>query len=147
MTNNKYGNLLDKYIGAGNNKTEEQQRYGDLLKNAKPDETLYNDIVNVSNANLKLRQQRAEEDQLANLRMKERIERKERELEARRAKNDATINSMLDRKKAEQDSIIRKKKEEAERAEIYKRIEKLMETAPDAAQAYIDVYANKLKII
>ena len=54
---------------------------------------------------------------------------------------------MLKKKKAEQDAIKMKKKEEAEKAEIYRHIERLMETSPAAAQAYADIYANKLKKI
>ena len=161
MNENKYGNLLDKALDDYNNytnihlslekqkytKAEEEKRYGDLLKNAKPNEKLYDDIINASNAGLRLRQQREEEEHQANLRMKERIEREERELQERKAKHDATINSMLERKKAEQEAIEKKKKEEAEKAKIYRHIERLMETSPAAAQAYAEIYANKLKKI
>lgn len=161
MNENKYGNLLDKYLDGGKkytspilskeaqkyNKSEEEKRYGDLLKNAKPNDKLYDDIINASNAGLRLRQQREEEERQANLRMKERQEREERELQERREKHDATINSMLERKKAEQEAIEKKKKEEAEKAEIYRHIERLMETSPAAAQAYAEIYANKLKKI
>lgn len=160
MNENKYGNLLDKYIDGGKQytspllskeeqryKEEGESRYGDLLKNAKPDDKLYNDIINASNAGLRLRQQRAEEERQANLRAQERREREERELQERRDKHDATINNMLAKKKAEQDAIEQKKKEEAEKAEIYKHIERLMETSPAAAQAYAEIYANKLKKI
>ena len=159
MNENKYGHLLDKYLDGGKNytssilskeaekynKSEEEKRYGDLLKNAKPDYKLYDDIVNASNAGLRLQQQRAEEERQANLRMQERREREERELQERREKHDATINAMLAKKKSEQDAIEQKKKKEAEQAEIYKHIERLMETSPAAAQAYADIYANKLK--
>ena len=150
MSDNRYGNLLDKYMDGSKkytspilskeaqkyNKSEEEKRYGDLLKNAKPNDKLYDDIINASNAGLRLRQQRAEEERQANLRMQE-----------RREKHEATINNMLAKKKAEQDAIAKKKKEEAEQAEIYKHIERLMETSPEAAKAYADIYANKLKKI
>lgn len=161
MSDNRYGNLLDKYMDGSKkytspilskeaqkyNKSEEEKRYGDLLKNAKPNDKLYDDIINASNAGLRLRQQRAEEERQANLRMQERREREERELQERREKHEATINNMLAKKKAEQDAIAKKKKEEAEQAEIYKHIERLMETSPEAAKAYADIYANKLKKI
>lgn len=161
MGENKYGNLLDKYIDGGKsytspllnkevqkyNKSEEEKRYGDLLKNAKPDYKLYDDIVNASNAGLRLKQQRAEEERQANLRMQERIEREQRELQERREKHDATINNMLAKKKTEQEAIEKRKKEEAEKAEIYKHIERLMETSSKAAEAYAEIYANKLKKI
>ena len=161
MNENKYGNLLDKYIDGDKkytspilskeaqkyNKSEEEKRYGDLLKNAKPNDKLYDDILKVSDMGLRLKQQRAEEERLANLRMKERQEREERDLQERRAKHDATINNMLAKKKAEQDAIAKRKKEEEEKAEIYRHIERLMETSPEAAKAYADIYANKLKKI
>lgn len=160
MSENKYGHLLDKYIDGGKKytspllsreeekyKSEGESRYGDLLKNAKPNDKLYNDIINASNAGLRLRQQREEEERQANLRMKQRREREERELQERREKHDATINNMLAKKKAEQDAIVQKKKEESEKAEIYRHIERLMETSPEAAKAYADIYANKLKKI
>lgn len=161
MNENKYGNLLDKYLDGGKkytspilskeaqkyNKSEEEKRYGDLLKNAKPNDKLYDDILKVSDMRLRLKQQRAEEEKLANLRRKERQEREERELQERRAKHDETINNMLAKKKAEQDAIAKKKQEEAEKAEIYRHIERLMETSPEAAKAYADIYANKLKKI
>jgi len=161
MGENRYGNLLDKYIDGGKNytspilnkeaqkynKSEEEKRYGGLLKNAKPDYKLYDDIVNASNAGLRLKQQRAEEERQANLRMQERIEREQRELQERKDKHDATINNMLAKKKAEQEAVEKRKKEEAEKAEIYKHIERLMETSPKAAEAYAEIYANKLKRI
>ena len=161
MNENKYGNLLDKYMDGGKNytsplltqeaqkynKSEEEKRYGDLLKNAKPNDKLYEDIINASNAGLRLRQQREEEERQANLRMQQRIEREEREMQERREKHDATINNMLAKKKAEQDAIAKKKKEEEEKAEIYRHIERLMETSPEAAKAYAEIYANKLKKI
>lgn len=161
MNENKYGNLLDKALDDYNNytnihlslekqkytKSEEEKRYGDLLKNAKPNEKLYDDMLKVSEMGRRLNQQREEEERQANLRMKERQEREERELQERREKHDATINSMLERKKAEQEAIEKKKKEEAEKAEIYRHIERLMETSPKAAEAYAEIYANKLKKI
>lgn len=160
MSDNRYGNLLDKYMDGSKKytspllskeeqkyKAEGESRYGDLLKNAKENDKLYEDIINASNAGLRLRQERAEEERQANLRRQERIEREERELQERREKHEATINNMLAKKKAEQDAIAKKKNEEAEKAEIYKHIERLMETSPAAAQAYAEIYANKLKKI
>lgn len=151
MNENKYGNLLDKYLEGGKkytspilsqeaqkyNKSEEEKRYGDLLKNAKPNDKLYDDIINASNAGLRLRQQRVEEERQANLRMQQRREREERELQERREKHDATINSMLERKKAEQEAIEKKKKEEAEKADFLKRVERLANIDPHMAEVYI----------
>lgn len=161
MSENKYGNLLDKYIDGDKKytnlylskekqkytKEEEEKRYGDLLKNAKPNNKLYDDILKVGDMSRRINQQRAEEERQSNLRIQERRKREERELQERREKHDAAINSMLERKKAEQEAIEKKKKEENEKAEIYKHIERLMETSPAAAQTYAEIYANKLKKI
>ena len=75
MQNNKskrrYGNLLDKYMDGGNekksyspmlnkeiskHKEEGKDRYSGLLKNAKPNNTIYDDIMNVHNASMGRRQ-------------------------------------------------------------------------------------------
>ena len=74
-------------------------------------------------------------------------ERKEQELQAHIDKNTAFVDDYLAKKEAEQKAIEDKKKKEAEQAEIYKHIEKLMETSPEAAKAYAEIYANKLKKI
>ena len=132
INENKYGNLLDKYLDGGKkytspilskeaqkySKSEEEKRYGDLLKNAKPNDKLYDDIINASNACLRLRQQREEEERQANLRMKERHEREERELQERRAKHDETINNMLAKKKAEQQKLLAQQKAEQEKTKF-----------------------------
>lgn len=135
MSDNRYGNLLDKYIDGGKKyyspllsqeekkyKAEGENRYGDLLKNAKANDKLYDDILKVGEMGRKINQQRAEEERQANLRRQERIEREERELQEHRDKHNATIDSMLEKKKAEQDAIAQKKKEEEEKAEIYRHI-------------------------
>ena len=79
--------------------------------------------------------------------IKAKHEREKQELQARRDKNTAFVDDYLAKKEAEQKAIEEKKKKEAEQAEIYKHIEKLMETSPEAAKAYAEIYANKLKMI
>lgn len=59
-TNNrdKYGGLLNKYMDDANldyatkmtREKESKDKYGGLLERAKPDDTILNDILNVSNA-------------------------------------------------------------------------------------------------
>ena len=160
MSENRYGNLLDKYMDGSKKytspllskeeqkyKAEGESRYGDLLKNAKENDKLYEDIINASNVGLRLRQERAEEERQANLRRQERIEREKQALQARRDKNTAFVEDYLAKKEAAQKAIEEKKKKEAEQAGIYKHIEKLMQTSPKAAEAYAEIYANKLKMI
>ena len=149
---NRYGNLLDKYMDGGNekksyspmlsreiskHKEEGKGRYGDLLKNAKPNNTIYDDIMNVQNASMRHRQNEEEEERQNQLRRQARIEREQRELQEHKDKNDAVINNMLEKKRAEQDAIEKKKKEEAEKADFYKRVESLMNIDPHMAEVYI----------
>ncbi len=61
MSENKYGNLLDKFMNGNNSKDykdmldkerqkyagEAEKRYGDLLKNVKPDMNCLNTMVNL----------------------------------------------------------------------------------------------------
>lgn len=151
MSENRYGHLLDKYMDGGKNKSyspllsseekkykaEGENRYGDLLKNAKPNLKLYEDMMKVEEAGREINQKRAEEEYLAGLRRQERIEREQRKLQERRDRNNATINKMLENKKAKQEAVEQKKKEEKERQEFYDRVQRLMEISPNAAEAYI----------
>lgn len=149
---NRYGNLLDKYMDGGNekksyspmlnreiskHKEEGKDRYGNLLKNAKPNDKIYDDILNVDNACRRLRQNEEEEARQNLLRRQERIEREQRELQERIERNDAFVNDMLEKKRAEQEAVEKKKKEEAEKADFYKRVERLMNIDPHMAEVYI----------
>lgn len=160
MSESRYGNLLDKYMNGGQKYTnqllnesqnkheaEGKTRYGDLLKNAKPNYKLYEDMVKISECNRKIKQQRAEEEHQNNLRRQRRIEQEQIKEQERKDRINAAIDNMLKKKKAEQEVIEEKKKKEQEQAEIYKHIEKLMQTSPKAAEAYAEIYANKLKMI
>lgn len=149
---NRYGNLLDKYMDGGNekksyspmlnreiskHKEEGKDRYGDLLKNAKPNDKIYDDILNVHNASMRRRQNEEEEVRQNQLRRQARIEREQRELQERIDRNDAVINNMLEKKRAEQEAVEKKKKEEAEKADFYKRVERLANIDPHMAEVYI----------
>lgn len=149
---NRYGNLLDKYMDGGNekksyspmlnreiskHKDEGENRYGDLLKNAKPNDKIHDDILNVHNASMIRRQNEEERERQLQIARQERIEREQRELQEHKDRNAAVINNMLEKKKAEQAAVEKKKKEDAEKADFYKTVEKLMNIDPHLAEAYI----------
>lgn len=160
MSENRYGNLLDKYTGNESNnsnrilndftrskKEEGKDKYGTLLDNVGELRTIYDSILDCEKATSKYRRNKAEEERQEQERIKKNRERKEQELQARKDKNTAFVEDYLAKKEAEQKAIEEKKKKETEQAEIYKNIERLMETSPAAAHAYAEIYANKLKMI
>lgn len=160
MKENKYGHLLDKYIeNEGKNrsriiddftrskKKEGKGKYGNLLDDVDRFPTIYDKMLDVENATRRMKMKEAEKQAKHECEIKAKREREERELQARREQNTAFVEEYLAEKKAKQEAIEKKKKEEAEKAEIYKNIEKLMQTSPEAAKAYADIYANKLKMI
>ena len=160
MNENKYGNLLDKYLDDNNNnsnrimddfkrrkKDEGNGRYGTLFDNVGELRTIYDSMLDCEKATSEYRRNKAEEERQEQERIQKNRERKEQELQAHRDKNTAFVEDYLAKKEAEQKAIEEKKKKEAEQAEIYKHIEKLMQTSPKAAEAYAEIYANKLKKI
>lgn len=148
---NRYGNLLDKYMNGGEKKSyspmlnkeinkrkeEGESRYGDLLKNAKPNNKIYDDILNVHNSSMKCRQNEEEQERQDQLRRQERIDREQRELQERIDRNNAFVNDMLEKKRAEQAAVEKKKREEAEKADFYKRVERLANIDPHMAEVFI----------
>ena len=148
---NKYGNLLDKYMDGSEKKSyslmlnkeiskhkdDGKGRYGNLLKKAKPNNKIYDDIMNVHNASVRSRQNEEEEARQNQLRRQARIEREQRELQEHKDRNDALINDMLEKKRKEQEAVEKKKKEEAEKADFYKRVERLINIDPHMAEVYI----------
>lgn len=160
MSENRYGNLLDKYMGKERNnsnkilndftrskKEEGNGKYGTLLNNVGELRTIYDSMLDCEKATSEYRRNKAEEERQEQERIQKNRERKEQELQARRDKNTAFVEDYLAKKEAAQKAIEEKKKKEAEQAEIYKHIEKLMQTSPKAAEAYAEIYANKLKMI
>lgn len=151
MVQNKYGHLLDKYmddkhVDYGTKQEREQiaqDRYGGLLEHAKPNNKLYDDILNVDRICQGIRQQREDEYERANIRRQERIEREKREHEEHVAMNDAFVNDFLERKEAERKAVEQKKKEEAERAGFYKKVERLANIDPPMAEVYIQTLNHK----
>ena len=138
----KYGGLLDKYMDDKHVdyrikmecEKEAKNKYGSLLEKAKPNDTILNDILNVSNACRNIQQKKANEYEQTNIRRQERIEREQREEQERRDRQDAFINDYLKKKETEQKAIAQKKKEEAEKADFYKRIERLANIDPHMAE-------------
>ena len=149
--NNKYGNLLDKYmddrhIDYGTKMEHEKEfkdKYGGLLDKAKPDDTILNDILNVSNACRNIQRKREPEYEQENRRRQERIERERREEQERRDRHEAYINNFLDKKEAERKAVEKKKQEEAEKADFYKRVERLANIDPHMAEVYIQTLNHK----
>ena len=132
----KYGGLLDKYM---DDKHVDYRIKMECEKEekAKPNDTILNDILNVSNACRNIQQKKANEYEQTNIRRQERIEREQREEQERRDRQDAFINDYLKKKETEQKAIAQKKKEEAEKADFYKRIERLANIDPHMAEVYI----------
>lgn len=144
-SNDKYGGLLNKYMDdrhvdyrtKAEREKESKYKYGDLLDKAKPDDTILNDILNVSNACRNIRQQREDEYEQNNQRRQERIERERAEMQDRQDRHTAYINDYLKKKEAEQEAIAQKKKEEVKKADFYKRVERLANIDPHMAEVYI----------
>ena len=101
--NNPYGHLLDKYLDGAHfdyrtDKQKEEEakaKYGHLLDYAKPDYKIYKDIIGVDDVCRRMRQQRADDYEQANIRRQERIENERREQQERIDRNNAlqsTIN-------------------------------------------------------
>lgn len=125
MSENKYGHLLDKYMDGSEKKDysgilqkeekkykgAENDRYGNLLENAKPDYTLYDGILDVSDTCRAARQQKAEEERQIQERMQERINREKREMDEHIERNNAFVNSYLEKKQAEQEAIAKAREE------------------------------------
>ena len=158
---NRYGNLLDEYMDGGNkkksyspmlnkeiskHKDEGKDKYGDLLKNAVPNYKIYDDMLNVDNVFKRRRQNEEEAKRQNQARRQERIEREQRELQEHIDRNNALINDMLEKKRAEQEAARqkaeKKKKEEAEKANFYKNVERLSNIDPHMAEVYIKARAK-----
>lgn len=155
MTENRYGELLDKYINSGNSKDyngmldrekqkyigEAENRYGDLLKNVKPDMNCLNTMVNLEDDRRRRKIKEAEEEREINAKRQKRIEREKQEHENRLVRNNAFVNDFLEKKKNEQ--ILKdkeaqdKRKKEEEEQKLYSDIDKLMNIDPKLADAYI----------
>lgn len=141
----KYGGLLDKYMDDKHvdyrikmeREKEAKNKYGSLLEKAQPNDTILNDILNVSNACRNIQQKKADEYEQENIRRQEHIKREQEELQERQNRHTAYINNYLEKKETEQKAIAQKKKEEAEKADFHKRVERLANIDPHMAEVYI----------
>ena len=119
---NKYGHLLDNYADGtyADYKTKQEReeearnKYGHLLDYAKPNNKIYEDIIKVDDMCRSVRKQRAEANKQADIRMQKRIEREKREQQERTDRNNAFVNSYLEKKEAERKAA-EEKREKAER--------------------------------
>ena len=150
MSEKRYGNLLDKYTGKESNnsnrilndftrskKEEGKGKYGTLLDNVDKLPTIYDKILDVENATRRMNQEEAEKQAKHEREIKLKRERQEQELQAHIDKNNAFVEDYLAKKEAEQKAIEKKKKEEAEKADFYMRVEILMNIDPHIAETYI----------
>ncbi len=96
---NKYEHLLDKYVDDAHadyrtrqeREEEARSKYGHLLDYAKPNHKIYEDIIKLDDMCRSVRQQRAEANIQADIRMQERIEREKREQQERTDRNNAFV--------------------------------------------------------
>lgn len=110
--NNRYGHLLDKYVDKDSMELEIRMRreeeaktkYGNLLDNAKPDYTMWNNIKRVYEMRDQTNQKRREEEEKANLRFQERIKDEKRKEEEHNASVKAYGESILERRWAEKEA-------------------------------------------
>lgn len=121
----------------------ERGRYGNLLDHAKPNNKICDDILNVDNMCRNLRQQRTDKYEQPNIRRQERIEREKADLQEHKDKHEVFIYDYLNKKEAERKVVEKKKKEEAKRADFYKRVERLVNIDPHMAEVYVQTLNHK----
>ena len=116
---NAYGHLLDKYLDGnydyrtdGQKEEEARTKYGHLLDYAKPDNSIWDNILGVYESCDRMNQRRRDESERDAASFKERIERERREEEEHNAKVAAYAESLIKRKREEEEA---KAKAEAER--------------------------------
>ena len=141
-TQNKYGHLLDKYVDGAHadyqtkQKREEEarNRYGHLLDYAKPDYKIYEDILGADDACRRVRQQRADDYEQANIRRQERIEKEKRELQERADRNNAFVDSYLEKKEAERIAAEEKSKEAEREQSFLNSIQRMINSKKEATE-------------
>lgn len=139
---NPYGHLLDKYLdgthfGYRTEKQKEEEareRYGHLLDYAKPDYKIYKDIIGVDDACRRMRQQRTDDYEQANIRRKERIENERREQQESIDRNNAFVNSYLEKKEAERKAAEEKRKEAEQEQKFLNSIQRMIDVKDEASE-------------
>lgn len=139
---NKYEHLLDKYVDDAHadyrtkqeREEEARSRYGHLLDYAKPNNKIYEDILGMDDACRRVRQQRAEDYEQANIRRQERIEREKREQQERTDRNNAFVNSYLEKKEAERKAAEEKRKEAEREQSFLNSIQRMINARDEASE-------------
>ena len=129
MTENRYGNLLDKVM-KDNEKPMEHGRYGDLLEKVKGGKMIEEQILNTHNAIQSLSAKREREEERLNIRRQERIERERCENAEHKERNNRFINSYLSKEEEKVKEQKRKQLEEKKQQDRYNTIEKLIKINP-----------------
>ncbi len=145
----RYGHLLDKYLDADlldwetkqQREKEAKERYGNLLDHAKPDNTILETMARLEEGQIQNREQKAGEEELAQVRRQERIEAARQREQQRIEANSRFVESVLAKKDAELKAELDRRKQEQRKAEeqqkIHDRIDYLMKISPESANAYI----------
>ena len=144
-TQNKYRHLLDKYVDSTHadyhtrqeREEEARSRYGHLLDYAKPNNKIYEDILGMDDACRRVRQQRAEDYEQANIRRQERIEREKREQQERTDRNNAFVNSYLEKKEAERKAAEEKRKEAEREQNFLNGIQRMINARDEASEMIV----------
>ena len=113
--NSPYGHLLDKYLDGAHfdyrteeqKKGEERARYGNLLDNTKPDNSIWDNMLGVYESCERMTQRRKEEGEMFSAKLKERIERERREEEEHVAEVRGYAESVMAKKREEQEAKAR----------------------------------------
>lgn len=122
---NPYGHLLDKYLDGTHfdYRTEKQKeeearaKYGHLLDYAKPDNSALDNMLNVYKSCEKMNQRRREESERNAARFRERIERERREEEEHIAEVRGYAESIMAKKREEQEAKARAEAQRRKEAE------------------------------
>ena len=139
---NKYGHLLGNYADGtyADYKTKQEReeearnRYGHLLDYAKPNNKIYEDIIKVDDMCRSVRKQRAEANKQADIRMQERIEREKREQQERTDRNNAFVNSYLEKKEAERKAAEEMRKEAEREQGFLNSIQRMINARDEASE-------------
>lgn len=138
----RYGDLLDKYVDNAHaeysikqeREEEARNRYGYLLDYAKPDYKIYKDIIGVDDACRRMRQQRTDDYEQANIRRQERIKNEKKEQQERIDRNNAFVNSYLEKKEAERKEAEEKRKEAEREQKFLNSIQRMIDVKDEASE-------------
>ena len=140
---NKYGHLLDKYLDGSSIHFEEKMRreeepktkYGDLLKYAKPDLTLYQHMVNIEESNRQRRKREEEEQKQSYIMRQERIEREIRKEREHRESINNFARSILakaeSKREAERKAAEEKRMEEEHKQNLLNAIQRTIDISDE----------------